>query len=432
MRSKVNRIWHSAYLIWIIMSIIYSWYVFISNPASSGYLPTFILFTVISIALTYFIQSVKIKYFITGICTGILTVSFFFGTHIFPILIIFIISRLIVMLLVLLKNILRQKHCESILDYVMIILITVFMLEIILDITEYVFDIDILKDKKELTVLSPGNRINGETLNRFGYLGNEPDVESNRKKWLFIGDSFGFGSVDYDSNFIKIAQDCFNITSVNVSWPGFSPRDYLGQLDRFIDMNNFDRIFIIIFTGNDIIEMKEGNKVNHNRWHYSKSNIYHLIRNTALLLRYKAFMENNMHFSERNYIELETRRTIGNINTTADMWLDFRSVVQSIVKRAERDSLPVNFIVIPDEYTVNKNLQSKITENTDSNELDFMYAHRRTISMLEDINADFIDMHPILDSLNSSGQQVYIRNNTHINETGNIAIVNAMEKHLFH
>jgi len=73
----------------------------------------------------------------------------------------------------------------------------------------------------------------------------DPDKTKDEKRVLFVGDSFCVGVVDYRYNFIKMFEDSLGYEVVNLSQPGFSPKDYLKLLEKYFEriLLDYEKIF---------------------------------------------------------------------------------------------------------------------------------------------------------------------------------------------
>lgn len=419
------------YALWVSFSIAYAWYFYLFHiDAARGYLPTFIIFTGISFLIPIFIRHIPMRAILPALFISVLIVSFIFNTHHFPEIMIMAIGRIIILGTLIISLFPIQIHINRMLRIVLInIIVFILCLEALLGIIHHAAGPDILKSRTDIITLSPGDTINGRTVNSSGYMGNEPGTDSSGEKWLFIGDSFGFGALHYDSNFIYMSQSAFNIVSVNVSSPGFAPDDYLMQLIKYKDANDFSRVFVIVFTGNDISEASLLNAPVQNNWSYKKRYIYRMLVNMRDMWRYGEFAHSGKGLISRHYIDIESRRAMFNASSDEQLWVRFTKNMSDIACIAEDDSMDLTVILIPDVYTVDYSLQDSILMHLGMEHMDFMYTHRRAKHIVDLLGIDCIDTYDTLSSAAHAGTVTYIENNTHINTTGNLYVLHAMQKH---
>ncbi len=416
-----------AYACWVCFSIAYALYFYINNPLTiNGYQLSFILFFFFSIILLLFIRKVNLRRMIFIIPVSIIITAFYFNTYKFPELMILSIIRFFLLILILIDMMPIAVRLPSIIRTIIInIIITVFLLEAALIGVFMLTGNDMIKRHDEIVRTLPGQSINGEIMNEYGYIGHSPDIVTDKEKWLFIGDSFGFGVVDYDSNFIRLIERELGIISVNVSQPGYCPFDYYEQFNKF-RYRDFNKIFIIIFTGNDISEWP----IPENNWSFRNSRIVSLIMNTINAWQYNEFIENGDGFSNEHFYAIETQRALFNINTNESYWGRYTHIMEKIAETAVLESLNLCFILIPDEYSINTVLQDSIKSRLNNHDIDFTYTHNRAVNIINELNIDFIDTYNELNNIHLMGEMVYRENNTHLNETGNQIIFNAVIEHL--
>lgn len=419
------------YALWVSFSIAYAWYFYLFHiDAARGYLPTFIIFTGISFLIPVFIRHIPMRAILPALFISILIVSLMFNTHHFPEIMIMAIGRIIILGTLLISLMPIHIHINRTLRIVLInIIVFILCLEVLLGIIYRAAGPDILKSRTDIITPSPGDTINGRTVNSCGYMGNEPGIDSSGEKWLFIGDSFGFGALHYDSNFIYMSQSVFNIVSVNVSSPGFAPDDYLKQLIKYKNANDFSRVFVIVFTGNDISEASLLNVPVQNNWSYKNRYIYRLFVNLRDVLRYEDFAENGNELVRGHYIDIESRRAMFNASSDETLWGRFAENMSDIAHIAEYDSMSLTVILIPDVYTIDSSLQDSIRMHLDMEHMDFMRTHMRAKHVVDSLGIDCIDTYDTLSSAAQAGVVTYIKNNTHINGAGNLYVLYAMQKH---
>ncbi len=415
----MKKIIRFCYLLWVCFTIAYVWIHFTNNYLLlNGYLVTFIVFTALSVLIIIFIKKIQVKTIIVSLLLGIITVSIFFKTYTYPELMILSIGRFYMLLISLIILFPLRIRIPAIIKTIITnIVIFIVLFEIILHFIFLFTGIDILKRKNEIVRIMPGQKMNNVIVNEHGYIGTPPNERTDKSQWCFIGDSFGIGIVDYRFNFIKMIEDSSEKQTVNLSQPGFSPLDYYKQMIKYVHQGKYEKCFIVIFTGNDISEWR----FEENNWSYKKSRIYCLISNIVYSIRFRDFANGESDFTETQFIDIECRRALFNEFPDEELWNRFRKVINEMNEYAREMKIELVYILIPDEYTINSDLQNEINRKTGIN-IDFMLIHNRVLRLLKSLNCIVIDSYPYIYEMNEQGINPYKPFNTHINRDGNYAV----------
>jgi lysophospholipase L1-like esterase len=264
--------------------------------------------------------------------------------------------------------------------------------------------------------LKPNTYFNNEKVNRYGFLGTEFDKPKTKQRILFIGDSFGVGVVDYKNNFIKMFEDSLGYEVINLSQPGNSPKDYYEILVNYFDKTSSDMTFIMIFSGNDITEIyyPENN--------YSINNLksVNLIKNFLSFLQLKNVSGD---LSEENFINIENRRSKILIENSYDKeWRFFEKNIESITRFFKERKKKVYFLIIPDQFAVDKTLQKDLMENASVQFKEWDFADRKIERILKKYDLKFFSLVDTFKICYEKGEELYRKNNTHINEKGNYVV----------
>ncbi len=401
------------YLIFQIITLIIVTVFLINNiNYIKPYFTSFLLFYIITILSINFIKRIDLRRFYISIVLSIFFISIFFKNHLFPELLIFTLNRIILLLFIFIKIPYYKKFKIIFINTFLLIVI----LEIFLRLFYFILPVNILKRQNEIMRLYPGQKINNVIVNKHGFIGSDFLDNKNKKTWLFIGDSFGVGIVDYKHNFIKMCEDSFDIRSINLSQPGFSPYDYYNQLIKYYDKIHPDYVFIILFTGNDVSEWY----IPENNWSYNNWRIINFFRNIYYFSKYK----NNDYadFEEMDFIEIEKRRSkiLYENKNNEKLLKRYFAFIDKIGQFLISKNAKFSFIIIPDEFEVNINLQNKINEN--NNIKDWNKINKETINYLKSRNYQYINTINILKYSFENNNNPYRINNTHINKLGNYLI----------
>ncbi len=112
-------------------------------------------------------------------------------------------------------------------------------------------------------VLTSNNsfKTNGRTstINSMGF--RSPEIDSNQKHIVIVGDSVAFGSGIGDKETLSyhLAKELKEFQVLNFSVPGYSVDQYYLTLKKHINKTNPALVVVVIFTGNDMQETRKDN-----------------------------------------------------------------------------------------------------------------------------------------------------------------------------
>ncbi|MEO0234283.1 MAG: hypothetical protein ABIN35_04025 [candidate division WOR-3 bacterium] len=413
---KVEKIFKIYVLVTIFLATI-----FFEKKYFLPYIYTIIGFYISSIAILFF--PINFKIFLFSFPISFFFTSIFFRTHLFPEILIITLNRFFYLTIHFFKRyFISLKIPENLKLVYTNIVVLFFSLEIVLNLFYFFKPIDILKKKDEILKLKPNTYFNNERVNRYGFLGTEFDKPKTKKRVLFIGDSFGVGVVDYKNNFIKMFEDSLGFEVVNLSQPGNSPKDYYEILVDHFDKTSPDMTFIIIFAGNDITEVyyPENN--------YSINNLksVNLIKNFLTFLQLKNISGD---LSEEDFIKIENRRSKILIeNSYEKEWRFFEKNIEYISKFFAQRKKKVYFLIVPDQFAVDKVLQKKLVEYASKQYKEWDFADRKIERILKKYDLKFFSLVDTFKICYENGEELYRKNNTHINERGNYVVFKMLEE----
>lgn len=404
--------------IWIVVTLIIGFVYVILNPAQAfDYLGSFIAFFLISKILFMYAPKVKKTMLLYTLPVSFIAVSFFLKTHVYPELMFLTINRLLLLVFILADKYINIRLNKKVNVFIFNIIAIFTGLELMLVLIASATGMDILKRQNDLFRLQPNSQFNNSAVNAEGYPGIAPHTEKKTERWVFIGDSFGVGVVDYRFNFIQMCSDSLGLETVNLSQPGFSTLDYYAQLEKYIDIAQGDRYIIVIFTGNDISERP----INENNWAFENLRTVCLFKNAIALMASKNVSDDYTSFDmgDSLYVQIEARRAqINDEKMYGSEWGSFANDLIRIKELCSERKKALTVLTIPDEFTINTELQNEIHDRTGI-KYDFLYAHQRVLEILDSLSIRYLDTYNALDTLYKSGVNPYRKNNSHINEIGN-------------
>jgi len=245
-----------------------------------------------------------------------------------------------------------------------------------------------------------------------------------------IGDSFVFGVVPYEYNFLTLLEDRLRaeglpVEILNMGIPGTSPSEYLSIfLHEGLDLQA-DIVMVCIFVGNDFEEFGRPPLI--------QSYIGSLIR--YLVIRQKEWKGNVVHsakvyldeqegMSENKYLEIEAQRSHVFRRHDELFAKTFQNTVlylKQIRDICHQQQCDLVVVVMPDEMQVDKDLQKRVMSKIGAikpDEWDFSLPNRLLASELEKLGIDFIDL---LDAFKARSHEMHLYRpqDSHWNIAGN-------------
>ena len=246
---------------------------------------------------------------------------------------------------------------------------------------------------------------------------------------LGIGDSFAFGVVPYEYNYLTLVehdlrQSGHNVELINMGIPGLGPRDYLSLLVQEGFALEPDRVLVSFFIGNDL-EVHRRSLVSYS---YAASLISYVVaRRTKFegqIIHGRATYEDNKpNFTDDAYLQIELQRSAIFLRDNPgfeDRLAAAMSHVSEMKRLCDYRSIALTVILIPDEMQVSRPLQSRVIAASGhaAASFDFALPNRLLRAKLEEGKIDHMDLTPefIGRSLNET---LYRPNDSHWNIAGN-------------
>ncbi|VXD24935.1 conserved exported hypothetical protein [Planktothrix serta PCC 8927] len=287
-------------------------------------------------------------------------------------------------------------------------------------------------------------------LNSQGFKDVEFTVEKPAETYriLGIGDSFTYGVVPYQYNYLTVLEEKLNKSGqktevINMGIPGMGPRDYLSILVNEGLKLNPDRVVLSFYIGNDFLD----NYMTANLRTEEKSYMIALIKSMIKIQsNYKGkvlnpttvqYNDNLPTFTDEKYLEDTINKSNMFVRNPADGM--FKGFVDDAVKDlikikqiCDSQNIPLTIVIIPDEVQVNSQLQKQVKQAFDPNNqnlLDFEISNRLLTEQLQQANIDYLDLLP---DFKATAQKtpLYKPNDTHWNIAGNRLAAELITQHL--
>jgi hypothetical protein len=268
--------------------------------------------------------------------------------------------------------------------------------------------------------------------NRLGFAGHE--FEKEKPPGVFriaaLGDSFAVGpDVPFQDNFLTLLEGQLPQTEVyNFGVSGAGPREYLAILRKNVWEFTPDLVLVCVFLGNDITESWPLPRNLDLRTH----SLYLFATRSWRLLQERwdrpasaaAAGFNRMAasaLSEGTYWAVEGRRLEVCLDPPSaameKKWPEALGYLEGIVNDCRAHQTPVAFLLIPDEFQVNRDVLKKAlaARGARLEELDLDLPQRRLSLFCSERDVPCLDLKPYLEHEN----ETYAPFDTHWNEKGN-------------
>jgi hypothetical protein len=330
---------------------------------------------------------------------------------------------------------------------VIIFMLTFALLEASLRFYHYFYPVFIFPDNSD-------NRFRGKPFDsNFGFSLNSKgfhDTEFRQEKTpgsiriVGIGDSFVFGAVPYQYNFLTLLEDKINTSGnrrfdiLNMGIPSTSPREYFSVLVKEALPLKPDAALIFIFVGNDFIEISRKPVLHHSFVISAARYVFDLLRYIEPTKAYgvrSQYVDEAPTFSDAYFLEVEAMRTEvydQSSGMLAERLPRVMTWIDEIRTVCETNSIQLFIMLIPDELQVDTGLQERVLEQigADKDKLDFDRPNKRLVEELKARNIRYLDLlEPF--RLRARSVRLYKPRDTHWNIAGNQLAANLLHNFLY-
>ena len=259
-----------------------------------------------------------------------------------------------------------------------------------------------------------------------------------------IGDSFVFGAVSRDKNFVTVLKRLAGraragVEFLNMGVPGGTPKNYLALIKKDAVAMNADIICVVFFIGNDIVESHPDFKTV--IWLGSPrvvlerpyliglskeySYVYRALRSLTRQLKERLSRAERGSFTKANFLAIEYQRSeIYEKDNSPHVKRSYRGVVKILRRMAsESGRLKKKFLIVlaPDELQVSLELRLLLAKEYGMNMdfYDFGKPQRMIASHLRESKIAVLDLLPSFRDA-AKNKTLYTKQNTHWNEAGNL------------
>ncbi|HEV8199619.1 MAG TPA: hypothetical protein VGS03_06335 [Candidatus Polarisedimenticolia bacterium] len=282
----------------------------------------------------------------------------------------------------------------------------------------------------------PGALVFGRPLNSGGFkdLEHPRDKPPGTYRIVALGDSFAFGAVPYEDNYLTLLERRLGTTGrpvevINMGISGAGPQDYLALLlDEGLAYRP-DLVLVSFFVGNDFTDTK---RARGRSWAVVTLGraVYGLVFKTAgLLPATDRYDDSAPTWTEATYLQMERQRTriYETGGTDRRIFLDAVDVLARIQSVCAEHDIDVAVAILPDEMQVDPVLRERVlaTLAADRERLDFGLPNRFLDEALAARRIPACDLLERFAAL-SGGERLYKPNDSHWNRAGNRLAADAL------
>ena len=255
-----------------------------------------------------------------------------------------------------------------------------------------------------------------------------------------LGDSFAFGVVPYDANYLTLLeeglrQDAGDVEVLNMGIPSIGPVAYLDLLNDEALALDPDMVLLSFFVGNDFYETRRRRK------YYTYSAVLMSVRYVYFrLTRYEGripsgageYCDDCPTFTEEAYLEIEKDRSMIYVldDPDFDQFADAASSYLTRIRDVCREkNIPLLVAVLPDELQVNEQLRRTVMgldPSVQDSGWDTTRPNNALAARLDEAQIPYKDLLADIQQAATDGR-VYRPRDTHWNLAGNRVAARALE-----
>ncbi len=248
-----------------------------------------------------------------------------------------------------------------------------------------------------------------------------------------IGDSFAYGYVDYDDNYLTIVDENFpEYNVVNLGVWGHQPWQYFEMIKRYSEIRKPKYILLNFFVGNDFYDVENVDFYLRQRPYLSPlftlSEFSKLISEANQFLVATILNEDFFLHVNRLYFEVSRKQSLSPWQQSTDASL--QSIDDIITYTSTRD-IKLVVLILPSEPQVDITLRETMLKRFSLESQDFDIARPQRI-LTEHLASEGIPFIDLLPSFQEAGktERLYLPRNTHWNPAGNALAADVITQQL--
>ncbi len=280
-------------------------------------------------------------------------------------------------------------------------------------------------------------------LNSHGFKDVEfPDKRENVYRILGIGDSYAFGVVPYEHNYLTLIESQLQsgnleVELFNMGIPSIGPQDYLSLIVREGLSFQPEMILLSFFIGNDFTESKKPK-------FYEKSyllSFFNFILNirpeyeNMVILGKGEYCDGCPTLKPEQYLDVEYKRSSiyltddNRFNEQLEFSLYCLKQIRNICQKLD---IELVVVIFPDELQINKELQTKVKDtyypDLDQRKWDITLPNRMLSERLKSLGINHLDLYEYFADISS--QALYKPMDSHLNIAGNQLAANIIQQYI--
>lgn len=294
----------------------------------------------------------------------------------------------------------------------------------------------------------PGSDYHGFPINSEGFHDVEtPERDPNNYRIVALGDSFAFGVVPYEYNYLTLLEERLNRPDrpaevINMGIPRTAPIDYLALLVAEGLQLDPDMILVSFYIGNDFIEthraLKKGRRV------HQRSYVLALLR-FALFIRpevhggevqsRRTYRDTDPTFSKKSHLEILGGRAGVYLVGWEPGPRALNAVLEAMGEIADicdRRDVALAVVLIPEETQLDTELQNDLIATYKlyrEGTMDYLLPNRVLTAGLSELGIPVLDLWPSYEEASAS-TVLYKPRDTHWNIAGNRLAAEVIAGHL--
>ncbi len=294
----------------------------------------------------------------------------------------------------------------------------------------------------------PGSDYYGFPINSHGFHDVEiPDCDPDTYRIVALGDSFAFGVVPYEDNYLTLLEDGLNrpdrpVEVINMGIPRTAPMDYLALLVAEGLPLEPDLVLVSFYIGNDFIETHRA--LNKGRRVHQRSYVLALLR-FALFIRpemhggevrgRRTYRDNDPTFSAKSHLEILADRAKIYLVGWEPGPRALDAVLEAMEEIAEicgRRKIDFAVVLIPEETQLDTKLQNDLVTTFKlyrEGTMDYLLPNRVLKAGLNERGIQVLDLWPYFEEASAS-TALYKPRDTHWNIAGNRLAAEVIAAHL--
>ena len=294
----------------------------------------------------------------------------------------------------------------------------------------------------------PGSTYYGFPINSDGFHDDEFSKDkAGAYRILALGDSFAFGIVPFEHNYLTLVQESLSLPDrpvevLNMGIPRTGPMDYLALLvNEGLDFDP-DMVMVSFYIGNDLIEtyraMHKGRRVHTRSYVLSLLRFALVVRpqtEAGVLRNRKAFDETKPTFDRKSHLEILGQRAkiyLVGWEGFAVAVAESMAAIEEISRICSARGIVLTVFLLPEETQLYPQLQRDLSATFKiyrEGTMDYLQPNRAITERLEEMEVDCFDLYPAFQRAARS-ETLYKPRDTHWNIAGNHLAAERIADHL--